>query len=78
MFKSSIKIFIVSKTISFRKRNKKTQRDIAEILNTSAGYIGQIESKNSPSMYSYEQLNKLAKYFECSPKDFLPEEPIEE
>lgn len=78
MFKSSIKIFIVSKTISFRKKNKKTQRDIAEILNTSAGYIGQIESKNSPSMYSYEQLNKLAKYFECSPKDFLPEEPIEE
>lgn len=78
MFKSSIKIFIVSKTISFRKSNKKTQRDIAEILNTSAGYIGQIESKNSPSMYSYEQLNKLAKYFECSPKDFLPEEPIEE
>lgn len=78
MFKSSIKIFIVSKTISFRKRKKKTQRDIAEILNTSAGYIGQIESKNSPSMYSYEQLNELAKYFECSPKDFLPEEPIEE
>lgn len=78
MYKKSIELIIVSNIISLRKSNKKTQRDIAEILNTSAGFIGQVESKNSPSMYSYEQLNKLAIYFECSPKAFMPEEPIEE
>lgn len=78
MQKSKIEKTIVSNSIRIRKHNKKTQRDVAMVLDVSAGYIGQVESDNSPSMYSYDQLNELAKFFNCSPRDFMPEEPVEE
>lgn len=77
MQKSKIEEAIVDNTILIRKNNKKTQRDIANVLNVSPGYIGQVESTKSSSMYSYDQLNELAKFFNCSPKDFMPEKPIE-
>ncbi|HLS96187.1 MAG TPA: helix-turn-helix transcriptional regulator [Sphingobacterium sp.] len=78
MQKSNIEEVIVQNTVALRKKRKKTQRDIANVLNVTAGYIGQVESLKSPSMYSYDQLNELAKFFECSPKDFMPERAIEE
>jgi transcriptional regulator with XRE-family HTH domain len=78
MQKSNIEEAIVQNTVALRKKRKKTQRDIANVLNVTAGYIGQVESLKSPSMYSYDQLNELAKFFECSPKDFMPEKAIEE
>lgn len=61
-----------------RDTEKISQAKIATLLGVTPGYIGQIETESSGSMYTYEQLNKLAKYFDCSPKDFMPEEPIEE
>jgi len=76
MQKSKIEEVIVKNTILMRKKNKKTQRDIAAVLNVSPGYIGQVESTKSPSMYTYDQLNELAKFFNCSPKDFMPEKPV--
>jgi transcriptional regulator with XRE-family HTH domain len=56
---------------------KLNQKMIAKAIGVTDGYIGQIESLKSPSMYSYDQLNELAKFFECSPKDFMPEEAVE-
>jgi len=53
-----------------------SQAKLAKILGVSPGYIGQIEMENSPSMYTYDQLNKLAIALKCSLKDFMPEEPI--
>lgn len=76
MQKSNIEEVIVQNTVALRKKRKKTQRDIANVLNVTAGYIGQVESLKSPSMYSYDQLNELAKFFECSPKDFMPERAV--
>jgi len=76
MLKSKVESVIVEKAIQLRKNAKKTQRDVANKLGVSAGYIGQVESPNSPSMYSYDQLNELAKFFNCSPKDFMADAPI--
>lgn len=49
-----------------------TQDDIAEALNVTRGYIGQIESPNTSSRYTLDQLNTLAILMKCSPKDFIP------
>ena len=57
--------------------NKVSQRAIAKCLGVSPGYIGQIETETSPSMYTYDQLNKVAILLNCSPKDFIPEIAIE-
>ena len=71
--KSSFELAIVENVKRLRKQNNKSQTYLAMILDVSDGYIGQIESLNSSSMYSYDQLNKIAKDFNCSPKDFMPD-----
>lgn len=78
MSKTLTEYEIVKLVRSIRNREKKTQRDLAELLKVSAGFIGQIEMESSSSMYSYNQLNELAKYLSCSLKDFMPEKWIEE
>ena len=45
---------------------------MAEILDCSAGFIGQVESENSDTKYSVHQLYLIAKDFNCSPADFFP------
>lgn len=75
MLKTKIELEIIKRIVAIRGK-KITQRDIAEYLNVSPGYIGQVESKNSPSMYSINQLNDLAKIFECSLHAFFPENPV--
>lgn len=74
--KSSIELYIVNAIREKRKSLKKSQEDIANVLGVTVGYIGQIESKKLKSMYSYDQLNELAKFFKCSPKDFMPGKAI--
>ena len=78
MPKSITEYEIVKLVLSIRNREKKTQRDLADLLKVSAGFIGQIEMESSSSMYSYNQLNEIAKYLNCSLKDFMPEKWIEE
>lgn len=70
--KSKFELEIVDNVKRKRKELNKTQSYLGMLLNVTDGYIGQIESANSPSMYSYDQLNKIALDFGCSPKDFMP------
>ncbi len=74
--KSAFELAIVENVKKKRKELNRPQSYIAMILDVSDGYIGQIESRNYPSMYSLNHLNIIAKDFECSPKDFMPEKSI--
>jgi len=76
MPKTVIEWEIIKLVRAIRTKEKKSQRDLAKLLMVSHGYIGQIEMENSLSMYSYDQLNEIAKYLNCSIKDFMPEDPI--
>ncbi len=74
--KSDFELEIVENVRRIRKKLNKSQPYVAMVLDVSDGYVGQIESSKSPSMYSFDQLNMLAKDFECSPKDFMPEQSV--
>lgn len=74
--KSKFEQAIVSKVVEKRHEKKLSQSDIATILEVSRGFIGQIESPNSPSIYSLNQLNRLAYEFGCKPQDLIPSETI--
>jgi len=76
--KSNFELAIVENVKKIRNQHKKSQPYIAMILDVTDGYVGQIESSKSSSMYSYDQLNKIALEFDCSPKDFMPDKPIDE
>ena len=76
MAKTKVEWAIVEHVREIRKAKKKTQRNIAAFLKVTPGYIGQIETETSPSMYSYDQLNHIAAKLGCSLKDFMPEKPL--
>lgn len=78
MGKTTVEFEIVQLVRNKRKALKLSQAKISDVLKVTPGYIGQVEMLSSPSMYSYDQLNELAKFFKCSPKDFMPERAVDE
>lgn len=76
--KTKFEMAIVQKVAAIRQERGFSQKQIADLLEVSKGFIGQVESTNSPSTYSVNHLNRLAFEFDCSPQDFIPTKPIEE
>ncbi len=74
--KSRIEQFVIDKIKEIRIEKGFSQEDIASMLDTSRGFIGQIESQNHPAKYNFNHINTLAVELEVSPKDFFPEKPI--
>lgn len=69
---------VVDKVAAMRRELGYSQNDIATMLNLTRGFIGQVESPNSPSIYNLNHLNRLAHEFGCSVHDFIPSKPIQE
>lgn len=76
--KTKFEAAIVEKVKEIRLKKDISQETIASILDTTKGFIGQIETPYHASKYNLNHLNKLAKYFGCSPQDFIPKKFIEE
>ena len=47
------------------------------MLDLSIGFIGDVESTKSRAKYNLNHINKLAEIFECSPREFLPDVPVQ-
>jgi transcriptional regulator with XRE-family HTH domain len=76
--KTKFEMAVIDKVTEMRQQKNLSQDDIAITLGLTRGFIGQIESPNSPSTYNLNHLNKLAYEFGCSPQDFLPGKPVVE
>ena len=76
--KSKIELLVIHKVKEIRLEKGLSQEDIASILDTSRGFIGQVESHTHSAKYNLNHLNTLAIELAVSPKDFLPEKPITE
>ena len=74
--KSAIESFAISKAKALREQANLSQSELAYQLGVSNGFIGQVESIKSPSKYNLDHIDKLAVIFNCSPKDFLPDSPV--
>lgn len=61
-----------------KKRLEKgwSQKELAYELNVSIGFIGNVENPKERAKFNINHINELAKIFDCSPKDFLPELPL--
>jgi transcriptional regulator with XRE-family HTH domain len=55
-----------------REAENLSQDALAEYLDVTRGYIGQVESPHARTKYNLNQLNRLAYEMKCSPKDFIP------
>jgi len=76
--KSKFDLEVIDLVKQMREEKGFTQDDLAFFLDTSPGYIGQVESPSSRSKYNLNHLNRLALEMKCSPRDFLPKDPFME
>lgn len=69
--------YVISKVKMRRLELGISQSQLAfEIGYTSKSYIQKIESCKYDKKYNVSQLNEIARVLECSPRDFLPEQPL--
>lgn len=59
-----------------RHQHKLRGIDIAKIIKTKHSFISNVENSACPAKYNLKHLNLLAKYFDVSPRIFVPESPI--
>ncbi|MBS1779718.1 MAG: helix-turn-helix transcriptional regulator [Bacteroidetes bacterium] len=76
--KTKFEMAVINKIAEVRREQGLSQDDLALFLDVTRGFIGQVESPNSPSTYSLNQINRLAYKLGCSLHDILPKSPIEE
>jgi len=74
--KSDIEAYVINKVKEKRMERNLSQSELAVELDVSNGFIGQAESSKSPTKYNLNHLNQLAIIFNCSVKDFIPEQPF--
>lgn len=74
--KTKFELAVIDKVRAMRIQKGFSQEYIAGLLGLSTSFVGQIESPNIPSKYNLNHLNKLAYEMGCSPKDFMPDNPI--
>jgi transcriptional regulator with XRE-family HTH domain len=72
---TDIEQYVIDKVKELRKARGISQKELANMLDLSIGFLGDIESPKSRAKYNLNHINALAKIFSCSPKDFLPEQP---
>jgi transcriptional regulator with XRE-family HTH domain len=75
---SEIEQFVINSVRQKRTENGMSQRELASLLGLSASFLADIETPKSRAKYNLNHINELAKIFDCSPKDFLPEQPFGE
>ena len=76
--KSKFELAVIDKIRQMRAEKECSQDDLAIILGTTRGFIGQVESPNSSSKYNLDHLNRIALEWNCSPRLFIPQEAISE
>lgn len=59
-----------------RKEQGISQAQLAFELDLATSFIGMVESGRYGKKYSVNQINEIAKALGCSPKDFLPQDPL--
>jgi len=73
---TAIDQYVIDRIREMRKEKGYSQRELADLLDLSYGFIGDVESIKEVAKYNLTHINAIAKLFNCSPKDFLPDEPL--
>jgi transcriptional regulator with XRE-family HTH domain len=73
---TKIEQYIIDSVKEIRTSKNISQAELARLLDVSEGFIGNVENKNYRAKYNLNHLNELARIFNCSPKDFMPEKAL--
>ena len=70
--------YVIDKVREIRLQKGISQSELAGRIDLSRGFIGDVENPKHKAKYNLNHLNKIAIALECSIRDFLPENYIEE
>lgn len=73
---SPIDQYVIDAIRKERRAQKISQAMLAYGVGKSKGFFGRIESTKDDTKYSMTLINEVAKYLGCSPRQFLPENPL--
>lgn len=74
---SSIDRYVIQQVKAMRLERNMSQSKLAFELEVPTSFIAKMESGKYGKKYNIGHLDMLAKIFECSPKDFLPDKPTQ-
>ena len=74
--KTAIEMYVIQRVKEIRIRKGLSQAALADCPNLSKGFIGDVENPKSRAKYNLNHLNEIAKIFNCSISDLLPEQPL--
>jgi len=73
---SKIDQYVIDRVREKRIEMNISQSELADCINLTKGFIGNIENPKLNYKYNLTHINEIAKVLQCSPKDFLPEYPL--
>lgn len=68
--------YVIDKVKELRIEKGISQAELADYINLSRGFIGDVENPRLRAKYNLNHLNEIAKVLGCSVKDFLPDKPL--
>ena len=75
--KTKIEQYVIDQVKKRRMDLKISQVVLADSINVSKGFIGNVEVPKNDYKYNLNHLNEIAKVLHCSIRDFFPEKPLE-
>lgn len=73
---SKVDQYVIDKVKELRTKKGVSQANLAFELDLPTSFIAMIESGKYAKKYNVQHLNEIARILECSPKDFLPQNPL--
>lgn len=74
--KTPVDKYVIDAIRKERMAQKVSQAMLAYGIGVSKSFIGMAESPKYEIKYNIIHINEIAKFLGCSPRQFLPEEPI--
>ena len=73
---SAIDKYVIEAVRRERMAQNLSQAMLSFGIGVSRGFVGQVESPKFETKYNVNHINEIAKFLGCSPRKFLPEEPL--
>ncbi|MCC8173976.1 MAG: XRE family transcriptional regulator [Odoribacter sp.] len=75
--KAEVDKYVIQKVKERRLELGISQEELSIKINRNGSFISQMERESENRFYNVKQLNHIAAVLKCSPKYFLPDNPIE-
>lgn len=73
--RTNIDIYVIDKVREMRNKRELSQKDLSYATNHTKSFVSNRE--NGSEKYNIAHLNEIAIVLKCSPKDFLPDQPLD-